>query len=455
MNLQEYLKVVESNHRTIKALDYAKEAYDDANLAGDIDLVPAISAQVSYLSDKNPLSQFALFGVPESKQLSYNLGLQKNFSSGTSARVWGAVTQFDNPGIVNPEFARYSRFGYGQLGIELSQSLWKDAFGHGTRLRWERQDADTAAKKGDADYKIRGVLVQSEAAYWEYLYAVENLKTAQGSLDRAKKIESWTRRRVNDGISDRADLLQGQALVAGRQLLLITAEDDLESAKKAVRDAMELKDSDPFPVIEGDIGASRPLNTLVSGGKGRVVQIEAYIKSLDAKVSAVSAEEVEDKFRPDLVLTGSYNTNALGQDMPDASQNLADVDRPTAKVSLNFQYLFDTSVKKAAKDGARKQALANRMIAERQLLESDSAWSELNRRYNEMSKRVQSAEQINKLQSDRARATNDLFNKGRTITMNVVDAENDAATSELNLSRLKTEQRKMEAQGRLYMTVEE
>jgi hypothetical protein len=218
---------------------------------------------------------------------------------------------------------------------------------------------------------------------------------------------------------------------------------------------MELKDSDPFPVIEGDIGASRPLNTLVSGGKGRVVQIEAYIKSLDAKVSAVSAEEVEDKFRPDLVLTGSYNTNALGQDMPDASQNLADVDRPTAKVSLNFQYLFDTSVKKAAKDGARKQALANRMIAERQLLESDSAWSELNRRYNEMSKRVQSAEQINKLQSDRARATNDLFNKGRTITMNVVDAENDAATSELNLSRLKTEQRKMEAQGRLYMTVEE
>lgn len=105
MNLQEYLKVVESNHRSIKALDYAKEAYDDANLAGDIELVPAMSAEVSYITDKNPLSQFALLGVPESRQLSYNLGFGKKFSSGTEAKVWGTATQFDNPGITNPQFA--------------------------------------------------------------------------------------------------------------------------------------------------------------------------------------------------------------------------------------------------------------------------------------------------------------------------------------------------------------
>ncbi|WP_413293718.1 TolC family protein [Bdellovibrio sp. HCB185ZH] len=455
MNLQEYLKSVETHHKSIKALDVAKEAADDRNLAGDLELVPAMSAEVSYLSDKNPLSQFAMFGVPESKQLAYNLGFSKKFSSGTKASVWGAVTQFDNPGIVNPQFAAYSKFGYGQLGLTLSQSLWKDAFGHATRLRWERQDAATAAQKGDYDYKIRGVLVQAEAAFWEYLYAVENLKTAKGSLERAKKIESWTRRRVADGISDRADLLQGQALVAGRQLVLITAEDDLEAAKKAVLDALELKEMSSFPALEGDLSAARPLESLVSGGKGRVVQIEAYLKSLEAKVAAVQADEVEDSFRPDLVLSGSYNTNTFSKDMPDATQNLGDVDKPTAKVALTLNYMFDTSVKRAAKDASKKNALASRLLAERQLLESDSAWSELNRRYGEMNRRVQSAEQFNKLQNDRSRATNDLFNKGRTITMNVVDAENDAATSELNMNRLKAEQRKMEAQARLFMTVEE
>jgi hypothetical protein len=141
--------------------------------------------------------------------------------------------------------------------------------------------------------------------------------------------------------------------------------------------------------------------------------------------------------------------------MPAATSNIADLDRPTAKVALNLVYIFDTDVKSAAKNAARKEALASRLIAERKLLDSDSSWSELNRHYAEMTKRVEAAEQIFKLQTDRAKAQNNLFNMGRSITMNVVDAEQDAATAELNLSRLKSEQRKMEATARLYMTVEE
>ncbi|WP_413581709.1 TolC family protein [Bdellovibrio sp. HCB288] len=455
MNLQTYLQNVEANHRTIKSYDLSKQAADDRNTAGDIELVPVMDAGVSFLSDKNPLSQFALLGVPESKQTTYNLGFGKKFSSGTNVTLWGQTSEFDNAGITDPAFQPYSRFGYGQLGVTLEQSLWKDFFGAATRLRWERQDAATAAVKGGYDLQIRGVLVQAEVAFWEYLYAVNNLKTAQGSLDRARKIESWTRRRVNDGISDRADLLQGQALVAGRQLLLVTAEDDLESSKQAIRDFMELKPADPFPLIEGNLGEARPINSLVSGGKGRVVQIEAYLKSLEAKARAVTAEEVDEAYKPDLVLSGAYTTNNVSADMAEATQNLTYTEKPTTKIALNFRYMFDTSVKSAAKDAARKEALASRLQAERQLVDSDSAWSELKRRYEEMNKRVQSAAQVYKLQTDRSRATTDLFNKGRTITMNVVDSENDAATAELNLSRLMTEQRKMEAQGRLYMTVEE
>ncbi|WP_413557212.1 TolC family protein [Bdellovibrio sp. HCB209] len=455
MNLQEYLKNVEANHKTVKSLDISKEAADDRQVAGDIDLVPTMGAGVSYTSDKSPLSQFALFGVSETKTTSYNLGFNKKFSTGTSAKIWAGTSQIENVGIQDPQLAAYEKFGFGQMGISLSQSLWKDFFGAATRLRWERQDAATAAEKGSYDLQKRGLLVQAESAYWEYLYAIENLKTAQGSLERARKIESWTRRRVNDGISDRADLLQGQALVAGRQLALITAEDELETAKQAVRDYLEIPKTAPFPMIEGDINVSRPINTLVTGGQGRVVQVEAYLQSLDAKARSVVAEEVDDAYRPDLVLTGDYTTNTLKKDMPEATQNLTDTTRPTAKIALNFTYMFDTSVKSATRNAARKEALAARLQAERKLIDSDSSWSELNRQYQEMTKRVEAASQLQKLQTDRARATNELFNKGRTITMNVVDAENDAATAELNLSRLKSLQRKMEAQGRLYMTVEE
>ncbi|MBO9665708.1 MAG: TolC family protein [Bdellovibrio sp.] len=455
MNLQEYLKLVESKHKTVQALNIQSEAADDRNEASDINLVPVLTAGASYLSDKSPLGQFATLGVTESKTTSYNLGLSKRFSSGTNVSVFGQTAEIQNEGIGNPQFLQYGKFGIGNLGVSLSQSLWKDSFGHATRLRWERQEAATTAEKGGYDLQKRGLLVQAEAAYWNYIYSQDNVKTARGALERAKKIETWTRRRVNDGISDRADLLQGQALVANRNLLLIAAEDELETAKQAIRDNLELKVSDPIPDIQGDLGQKRSLNSLIEGPKGRVVLIEAYLASLEAKARSVVAKEVEDAYRPDLVLSGQYNTNAVEADMPTATANIADLDRPTAKIALNLVYIFDTDVKSAAKNAARKEALAARLQSERKLLDSDSSWSELNRHYQEMTKRVEAAEQIYKLQTDRAKAQNNLFNMGRSITMNVVDAEQDAATAELALSRLKSEQRKMEATARLYMTVEE
>ncbi|MGE5085132.1 MAG: TolC family protein [Bacillota bacterium] len=452
MNLQEYLNAVQSKHRSLKALDLSKEAADDNREAGDISLVPVLTMGASYLNDKNPLGQFAALGASETKITSYNLGLGKKFSSGTAVNVYAQTSEVENSGSVP---AAFRKLGVGMIGVSLSQSLWKDFFGNATRLRWERQDAATAAAKGAYDLQARGLLVGAEAAYWNYIYARENVASAKGALERAKKIETWTRRRVNDGISDRADLFQAQALVASRQLFLISAQDDLETSKSAIRNFLSLDKTDALPEIVGDISQARPINALIDGNQGRVVLIEAYLASLDAKARAVAAKEVEDGYRPDLVLSGAYNTNAFEKDMPEATANISNTDRPTTKVALNFTYLFDTDVKSAARNESRKLALASRLTAEQKLMDSETSWNELNRQYIEMSKRVESAETIFKLQTDRARATNDLFNKGRTITMSVVDAEQDAATAELNLIRLKSEQRKMEAQGRLYMMVED
>lgn len=453
MDLQEYLKTVESKHKTVQALNVSQEAADLREEAGDIDLVPVLTAGVSYLNDKSPLSQFALLGASESKSLNYNLGLAKRFSSGTTASIYGNTAEFENVGtIADP---RFQKFGVGALGVSLSQSLWKDAFGRATRLRWDRQAAATKAEKGNYDLQKRLLLIQAETAFWNYFLAEEALRIGRTSLERAKKIEGWTKRRVGDGISDRADLLETQGLVSARQLQLITVQDEQESAKRQIRDYLELAPSESFPVLNGDISQVRPLNSLIEGKTGKVVALEAYLASLAAKAKNIAAREVEEFYRPDLVLSGAYNTNAFTEDMPSATSHLTDTERPTAKIALNINYQFDTSVKKAAKDAARKDALAAQLQSEQKMLESDSAWIELNRRYIEMSKRVDAATDSVRIQMARSKAQTDLFNKGRSITFNVVNAEEDVATAELNLYRLKSEQRKMEAQGRLFITLEE
>ncbi len=455
MTLQDYLQAVGARNKSLQSYLMFQEAATDRRISADLELVPILTAGVGYLSDKSPLSQFAQLGGTGTTATDFSLGLKKRFSTGTDVVMSGTASEVDNEGnLLNPNF---SSFAYGSLGIGLSQSLWKDSFGSATRLRWERQDAVTQAEVGRYDLQKKILLVEAEAAYWDYVFQQENMRIGRDSLERARRIESWTRRRVNDGISDRADLLSAQALVAARQLLLVSAEDDLAAAKRKIRDFLELPDSESFPVINGNISRGRALSSLVDGNTGKVMALEAYLASLNARALALAAKETEDGFRPDLVLSGSYSTNNLQADkrIPDATSKWSDGERPTWKVGLSLVYLFDTDVKGSAKAAARKEALAARLQSERKLLDSESAWVELNRRYVEMTKRIEVAERIAKLQADAARAQTDLFNKGRSITANVITAEEDAGEAELSLTRLKSEQRKMEAQARLFIAVDE
>lgn len=455
MTLQEYLQSVSSRNKSLQAYQVSQEAAADRRMSEDLQLIPVLTAGVGYLSDKSPLSQFAQLGGTQTTATDFNVGLKKRFSTGTDVAITGTASEVDNEGaLLNPNFARFS---YGSLGLGLSQSLWKDSFGSATRLRWQRQDAVTEAEVGKFDLQKKLLLVEAEAAYWDYIFQQENMRIGRDSLERARRIENWTRRRVNDGISDRADLLSAQALVAARQLQLVSAEDDFAAAKRRIRDFLELADSETFPDISGDISRSRTLNSLVDGSSGKVLALDAYLASLNAKALALVAKETDDGFKPDLVLSGSYNTNNLQADkrIPDATAKWTDGDLPTWKVGLNLVYMFDTDVKGSARSAARKDALAAQLQSERKLLDSESSWVELNRRYVEMTKRIEAATRIAKLQADAARAQADLFNKGRSITANVITAEEDAGEAELNLTRLKSEQRKMEAQARLFVAVED
>ncbi|WP_374035674.1 TolC family protein [Bdellovibrio bacteriovorus] len=455
MNLQDYLQAVVNKNKSIQAFDVSKEAAEDRRVSGDIELVPVFTAGVGYLNDKSPLGQFAQLGGTQTTATDLKLGLAKRFSSGTDVALTANATEVENEGaLLNPNFQKFS---YGSLGLGLSQSLWKNSFGNATRLRQDRQEAVATAEVGKFDLQKKVLLVSAEAAYWDYVYQSENLRIGRASLERARRIESWTRRRVNDGISDRADLLSAQALVAARQLQLVSAEDDLAAAKRQIRDYLELRDDEAMPEITGDISRLRALNSMVDGNGGKVVALEAYLASLNAKAMSLVAKETEDVYRPDLVLSGAYNTNNFQPDksIPDATSKWTDNKLPTWKVGLNLIYMFDTDVKGSAKSAARKDALAAQLQSERKILDSESAWIELNRRYSEMNKRIESAGQIARLQTDAAKAQADLFNKGRSITANVINAEEDAADAELTLTKLKSEQRKMEAQARLFVTLDE
>lgn len=451
MTLDEYLQSVESKHRSLKSLSLQMEASQDKKNSGDVGLSPMITASVAKVDDKNPLNSY---GASRSQTTQYTLGLAKKFSSGTALGVSMVGIDAQNDGILVPATAALlSKFGTGSLGVSVSQSLLKDGFGEATNLRHTREDAVMNLEKTGYDLQYRQIMIEAEQTYWDFIYSKLDLQIRKDNLERAQKILSWVQKRVSDGIGDRGDLLNAQSLVASREFQLIASQDEEVASEKKIRDTLEISTNESTPSIEGGMDQARGLRRFISN-QGRVLRLDSYLSVLEAKLKSTVVEETSEGLKSDLTLAGSYKTNVYKSQMSDAVSNITDTAKPTSQISLTWTYLFDGDEKKSVLSASRGEAKAAQIKKERKLLESDSSWSELQRRYEEMNKKLFSLEKLSRIQTERAQVERQKLSQGRSITSQVITAEQEAAESTLNLMKLKSELRKLESQARMFVAVE-
>jgi outer membrane protein TolC len=84
------------------------------------------------------------------------------------------------------------------------------------------------------DLNLRAAVTDTEAAvrnaYWDLVFAVQNVEAAQTSLDLASKLVQDNRSRVEIGTMAPIDVVQAQAEEATRRQALVTAQADRERA---------------------------------------------------------------------------------------------------------------------------------------------------------------------------------------------------------------------------------
>lgn len=457
MTLEEYLASVRANNGIVKSYGSSREAAENRRLQGNLELSPVLQARVGKVTDKKIQVQGTTL-VNQLDTTDYTLSLAKKFSTGTQASVSLGINDLSFDGsntAATPPTAINQKFSTGYLGVGISQSLWKDFFGNGTRLRQEREGRVEATELQGLKLQERQTLIEAEAAFWEHLYLKEELGQRKQSLERAKKIEGWVRNRASNGIGDKADVYNSQGLVALRELQLMATEDEMKASESKIRNLLELKNEEKLPEIKGDISKERKLDQFVDGDGGRVLRLDAYLSVLESDLKAIVAKEVEDGMRPDLVLEGAYRTNSFETTTQSALNKISDPARPTTSVGLRFSYPLDWGVTGAAKTAARMESKAAELRRDRKLLESDTSWSEFNRRHEELSRKIKQAQIASRLQTLKSGAERDKLSKGRSVTSQVVIAEQDASESLLTLTRLQVEQRKMETQAQLFFRMKE
>lgn len=446
MTLDEYLSEVRKKNRALNSMTVSQEASEAKRAAGDLALSPVFTAGYSLASDKSLPNSVA----DRREMTELSLGLAKKFSTGTALSLTAKTDQFENDKPTTPSLAEYST---GTLGLTLQQSLWKDFFGQATRLRNDREWSVQKLESLTIDLKTRGLLLEAESAFWDYAVAQEDLKLKKENLERAKKIESWTTNRVNNGISDRSDLMNARALASIRELELSLAQDELKAQDLRLRQNLDLSDAESTPAIQANLFDARPYMQDLSKQKN-VIKIDAYLSSLEAKTKKLVAEEVEDSLKPDLNFIGSYNTNSYNRDYATTQSDISKTDRPKTFVGVNLTWMFDTEAKQSQLAAARKEALALRFLSEKNLKNGQEAWLEQQRKYEVSLQNVKTLEKIAQYQRERAKAEQDKFAKGRTITANVVTAETDSAEAEVKFLKAKSGLRKLEASALMFMPIE-
>lgn len=453
MGLDDYLSGVVKKNKNLQAADESLRAastrYEQANL----ELSPFLTGRAFYQDDKS--NQYGLGSLTTHQEIrQYTLGVAKKFSTGTAAQVAGTLAAVNAEGVMNQQNFQAENHT-GTMTFSLTQSLWKDFWGQATQLRWQREALQKKLEVNSTELQKRSFLVEAETAYWDLIYLQNEQKVRETSLERAKRIETWVKSRVNNGIGDKADLLNAQGLVAARELQLISTRDEYKAAQEKIRIILGLAQDESVPQLEGNIQNVRSTETLLEGSGNKVVRIDSYLASLESDTKSVVSEEAAEKIKPDVNFETFYKTNSYDTTDMKALSKITDTNKPVFGVGVNFSWALDWDSKNAVTSTARADALSAKLKKEQKIVEGESAWKELNRRHGELQARIKAAQQLATIQVAKATAEREKLSRGRTVTSNVITAEQDAAEAELTLAKLNVEQRKIEGSTRLFLKIQE
>ena len=442
LTLDQYLEQARQKNSLFQAYEMAVQAADDKVDSAGLDLSPVLTT--SYLKgvDKSLPSQ-----ISNERNISqYSIGLAKKFITGTSIKLQGDLADYKNPGTAFPGFDQYST---GALGVSVSQSLWKDFFGYGTRTKLQREKSAAQIERTAAELQRRAYLIQMEADFWDYIVASEDVRLKKANLERAEKLQKWTANRVSNGISDKADLMNIKALTSLRSVQYQNSVEDLKTAETKIRENLGLSADQATPTIDGQMTQERNYIKSLASSKN-VLSLEAEVARLEASTKKNVADEVTDQLRPDLSVFGTYATTSYNRDRSEAISKVTDSDYPKTSVGVQFSWVIETDAKSGARGASQKEALASQYKAERKVKDGVNAWNELLRKYQVAVSNVKTLEDVATFQRERSKAEQDKFLKGRTVTANVVTAETDAAEAEVNLLKAKSGLRKLEASSQLF-----
>ncbi len=269
----------------------------------------------------------------------------------------------------------------GQAGLGLTQPLLKNFWIDGTRLT-------IRLNKNRLQYSeqgVRGQIISSvtavENAYYELIFAQDNVKVQQEALDLAQTQLDQDRQRVQIGSLAPLDVQQDEAQVAKNQATVISALSALSTADRVLKNLITDEYSKWYAAdIRPSTALQAPLQLFDlqdSWNQGMTQRPDLLQARLNVELQGIQLKYLKNQVFPALDLIGSYGFNGAGGQFGDTFNQMNEANRVFytygAQLSMPLSNVGPRNQLKAGKGSLKQLLLQLKQLEQSIMVEIDNA----------------------------------------------------------------------------------
>jgi outer membrane protein TolC len=305
---------------------------------------------------------------------------------------WGL--QYDFSGNVSdkygPSYSGTNETSSGTVGVQLTQPLLKNFWIDETRLTI--RVAKNRLKYSEQSLRLQVItsVTDVENAYYELIYAQENVKVQRESLDLAQTQLDQDKQRVQIGTLAQLDVQQDEAQVATSKANLIAAQSTFNTAQNTLKNLitdeyLRWHDQDIQPTATITNAPLQLFDLQDSWSKGMTERPDLLQARLDVEKQGIQLKFDRNQLFPELDLIGTYGYNGAAKEFSGEFNQYHEGDRPFysygAQLSVPLSNAKARNTVKSDKVTMQQLVLTLKQFEQNAMVEIDNAMKQAQSAY--------------------------------------------------------------------------
>jgi len=299
-------------------------------------------------SETNEPSSDALSGadISTTKRLSLNFGVSQLTPLGGTL----SLSIYNLRHESNSIYSTVNPYLYSRGTIELTQPLLKNFGTLATKYQIYLSVNNRKISQLQLKQQIIDLIYNVESAYWELVYAHQNLEATKMSLERAKDLLEQNEIKVKVGTIAPLEKLSSQAEVARNESSLISAEQTIQTREEALKRILNMS-KESYTIIPTDSPKIR--NVPVDFNEFILEALENRVDIQQAKLNLknynLGVKYYKNQRLPDLQLVAQYYTIGQGGDQYELAPGTSPFD-PDFDPNTDYIFVYGRNIWGAMKD---------------------------------------------------------------------------------------------------------